>query len=128
MHRAPSLRCLIGLTCLTLALGLLPAPARARGEDDDAAAAFRELLRADWDHRMEHSPEEASLLGDRRFNQRWPDLRPRRLRRPAPARPRPRERLRAIDRKGLARADRLNYDLFRRALDEDSRSTASAGT
>jgi uncharacterized protein (DUF885 family) len=32
------------------------------------------IIEADWEHQLEHSPTYASVLGDRRWNDRWDDL------------------------------------------------------
>src|SRR5881409_1732385 len=79
-----------------------------------AAKALHALFDAEWDYQMEQEPTRASLLGDRRWNDRWPD---RSL--PAIARRHQHDlevlkRLAAIPRSRLSPADRLNYDLFRR--------------
>jgi uncharacterized protein (DUF885 family) len=70
------------------------------------------LFERDWQWRLEHHPEYATTLGDRRYNDRLSDLSP------AAAKTR-REHLRAmleearaIDRAGLNPQERLSLDLF----------------
>jgi uncharacterized protein (DUF885 family) len=94
---------------LLLAAASLLSQGFARG---DTAADFRALLAAEWEYTMEQSPTWASSLGDRRWNDRWPDL-------SLPARERQAQhhrdllqRLRALDRAALPHGERLNYDLF----------------
>lgn len=86
------------------------------------ATHLRALFDAEWDWTMEQYPTWASSLGDRRWNDRWPDASP------AAAAARQEHRLqtmvslRALDRSALGEADRLNYDLFadqlQREIDE----------
>jgi len=75
--------------------------------------AFHSLLDAEWDYTMQESPTSASLLGDRRWNDRWDDSGPKALARHAEHDRDLLARIAKIDRAHLTAADQLSYDLFR---------------
>ena len=93
---------------------LLTGPAHAGATED-----FKALLDEAWESRMSDFPTFASALGDRRFNTEWTDqslgaiearhLKDREILR----------RLYSIDRTALSENDQLNYELFRRDLQND---------
>ncbi len=99
---------------LALLLPFLPAAALA-----DTTSDFHTLLDEAWEARLANYPTFASYLGDRRYNDQWPD---RRLEAVEARHEQRREflrRLYAIDRAQLSETDQLNYELFRRDLQED---------
>jgi uncharacterized protein (DUF885 family) len=57
---------------LLLMTPLLSAPASAA--EPRPSSAFAALLAEDWQYHLAHSPTYASILGDRRWNDRWDDL------------------------------------------------------
>lgn len=83
-----------------------------------AAQALHQLLDGEWERQLAESPELASYLGDRRYNDRWSDLRAEAL---EARHQRDREalaRVMAIDVAALSAEDRLNHALFARGLRE----------
>jgi uncharacterized protein (DUF885 family) len=68
----------------------------------------------EWDYEMQRNPVWASLLGDRRYNDRWDDLTPEAIAHDHQHDVAVLEQLRKIDRARLSPKDQLNYDLFRR--------------
>ncbi len=100
--------------CLVMLLPVLPSAALA-----DATSDFQTLLDEAWESRLANFPTFASYLGDRRYNEQWTDSsldaiesRHRQNRDYL-------QRLYAIDRSQLSETDQLNYELFRRDLQED---------
>jgi uncharacterized protein (DUF885 family) len=91
----------------------------AQGGDAGGAAALNRLFEEEWEWVMRESPTFASSLGDRRYNDRWTDLSLRAIERRQQHRRETRARLLRIDRARLPAADRLNYDLFRKDLEDD---------
>lgn len=91
------------------------------GNVADAAPAddFRALLSEAWEWQLEDDPVFASRLGDRRYNDQWQDLSPDAFAERDARRREFLRRLRLIDSGELSETDRLNYDLFRRQLDDD---------
>jgi uncharacterized protein (DUF885 family) len=80
-----------------------------------ASTALHELLEAEWQHALEHNPVYASLLGDRRWNDRWDDLGLPALAAEQRHSQEVLVRLGGVDRAALDDdADRLSLDLFRR--------------
>ena len=85
----------------------------------DASAEFNGLLDEVWENQMADFPTFASSLGDRRYNDQWTDqslaavekrhIKDREFLR----------RLYAIDRNELSEAEQLNFELFRRELQND---------
>jgi uncharacterized protein (DUF885 family) len=104
---------------LAAALFLLPGAARAQDARPDAAKALHELFEAEWEYAMREFPTWASALGDRRYNDRWPDLSLAAIERRHRHAAETLARLRAIDRARLTPADQLNYDLFEKDLRDD---------
>jgi prolyl oligopeptidase len=110
--------CLL-ITLLTAAL-LQPVngTASAVGESPtlqrDATAQLTQLFTAEWDYDMEQRPTRASSLGDRRWNDRWPDMSMEAIARRHEHDGAVLARLKAIDRARLSPADQLNYDLFQK--------------
>ena len=85
----------------------------------DATADFRALLDEHWEWTLSNSPEMASALGDRRFNQSWQD---RSIDAIEQRHKQAREflgRAYAIDRNALQDDEQLNYELFRRQLQDE---------
>ena len=41
--------------------------------NEQAAKAFDALLDQQWQYQLQHSPEFASIIGDKRYNDRWSD-------------------------------------------------------
>ncbi|MEM9208402.1 MAG: DUF885 domain-containing protein, partial [Pseudomonadota bacterium] len=80
---------------------------------------FRALLDEAWEWRLADSPVFASRLGDRRYNDRWRDLSLDAFAARQETRQAFLRRLRQIDLDALPDTDRLNYDLFRRQLEND---------
>ena len=84
----------------------------------DVSSDFAALLDEHWEAHMANNPVEASMNGDRRFNDRWSDqsseaIEKRHLQ--------TRDFLRrayAIDRSALPEDQQLNYELFRRQLQD----------
>jgi len=79
----------------------------------DDAGDLKALFDAEWEHTMETSPTWASELGDRRWNDRWPDVSLAALERENAHQQQVLTQLAAIRREALSPADRLNYDMFR---------------
>jgi uncharacterized protein (DUF885 family) len=78
------------------------------------AKALHALLDSEWDYSMQQSPENASELGDRRWNDRWSDESlVAYARRYAHSRD-VLTQLKKINRTNLTAADQLNYDLFQK--------------
>jgi prolyl oligopeptidase len=89
------------------------------GQDNAATREFRSLLDAEWEYTLRESPTFASHLGDKRYNDRWPD---RSLAAIARRHEHQREvlaRLERIDRTQLSAADQLNYELYRKEVGND---------
>ena len=85
----------------------------------DATSDFTTLLDEHWEWRMATSPVMASTLGDRRYNDQWPDNSLDAIeQRHAEVRDFLR-RVYALDRNALSADDQLNYELFRRQLQDD---------
>ena len=101
----------IALFWLTLAV--------AGAAQADATADFRSLLDEHWEWTLSNSPEMASSLGDRRFNQAWQD---KSIDAIEQRHKQARDFLRrayAIDRNALGDDEQLNYELFRRQLQDE---------
>jgi len=83
----------------------------------DPAKQLGDLLTAEWQRWLANNPEEASLIGDHRFDDRWTDLSLAAIER------RNREdtsallKLLEIDRERLSAAEQLNFDLYRQQLE-----------
>ena len=85
----------------------------------DATADFSTLLDEHWEWTLVNSPVRASMMGDRRFNQDWGD---RSIGAVEKRHTETRDFLRrvyAIDRSALSAEDQLNYELFRRQLQDE---------
>ncbi len=83
-----------------------------------AKADFDSLLEEAWEWRLAEAPLFASRLGDRRYNRLWPDSSVEAFERRHRQRQEFLRRLHAIERDALSDADRLNYELFRRDLQD----------
>ena len=91
-------------------------PARAADPADKSLADF---LAAEWNYTMEQSPTWASSLGDRRFNDRWPDESLDAVAARHVHDQKALQALQAINRAALSPANQLNYDLYLRNLQTD---------
>jgi uncharacterized protein (DUF885 family) len=90
------------------------AGAAAFAQDATTTKALHDLFAREWQYDLERSPTRASQLGDRRWNDRWPD-------RSLPAIKRRNDHdvellkeMGRIERSKLSAADQLNYDLFKK--------------
>ena len=84
----------------------------------DTTADFEALLDEHWEWTLSNSPEMASGLGDRRFNRDWQDKSINAIERRHMETREFLQRTYAIDRKALQADQQLNYELFRRQLQD----------
>jgi prolyl oligopeptidase len=78
---------------------------------------FGALLADHWEWQMRENPVRASRMGDRRFNDQWTDMSLDAIGRRQGEQQEFLRRLRFIDSSKLTETDQLNYDLFRRSLE-----------
>ena len=104
---------------LTLVMAAAAAPATAAEPAPSAGQRLHELFEAEWERGLRENPTWASYLGDRRFDDRWPDLSPQARTGSHAADRAVLEALAAIPADGLSEADRLNRDLFGRLYREE---------
>jgi prolyl oligopeptidase len=109
---------LLGCACV---LSCSPAAPRSNGSSVTTAqtpsapsAALHALFDAEWDYALRDWPTRASMLGDRRFDDRWPDVSPAAFERRAAHDRDLLARLRAVDAKALPPDDRLSLELLTR--------------
>jgi prolyl oligopeptidase len=87
--------------------------------DADAETDFATLLDEHWEWQLANSPMMASMIGDRRYNDQWQDQSLDAIQRRHQDTREFLRRAYAIDRSALSDADQLNYELFRRQLQDD---------
>lgn len=92
-------------------LALKPPPVNV-----DAGKQLRTLLDAEWQRGLRENPENASALGDRRYNDRWTDVSLEAIAASHTADIAALQALLEIDREKLDAADQLNFDLFKKEL------------
>jgi uncharacterized protein (DUF885 family) len=80
---------------------------------------LKQLLDEDWEFRMQADPLYATYTGDHRFNDRLPVMTEESFENWLRVKSAFRQRLRRIDSVGLSGADRLNYDIFLRLLENE---------
>ena len=103
---------------LTLFLALLVTRV-ALAENKDAGKALNEFFESEWNYEMEQSPVRASSMGDRRWNDRWGDQSLEAIHKREEHAIAALERLKKFDRTQLSVADQLNYDLFKKDLEQE---------
>jgi uncharacterized protein (DUF885 family) len=104
---------MIPIRALLVILVMLPAlPAAA----SDAATELAAFLDAEWQRTLENNPTLASSLGDRRWNDRWPDLSRAALAARHEENVAALARLEAIGPAGLGPTQRLDREMYRREL------------
>ena len=88
--------------------GLPPANVAASA----AGNALELLFAQEWERDLREHPEDATQVGDSRYNDRWTDLRPSAIAAREAADRAALARLHAIDRAALPAEQGLNYDIF----------------
>jgi uncharacterized protein (DUF885 family) len=83
-------------------------------KNDAEMKRLHSLFDAEWNYQLEQSPENASFLGDRRWNDKWTDLSIAAIEQRQKHRIEVLEKLAKINRAKLSTADQLNYDLFKK--------------
>jgi uncharacterized protein (DUF885 family) len=105
------------LTCWMLVAGVLfaaTAVAQPPTKTDTAAgAALHAVFDREWEWELTQDPLWASYLGDRRWNDRWPDTTSAAFAARQAHRQAVLKELTAIARDALSPADQLNYDIFK---------------
>lgn len=86
----------------------------AQTSQENAGKRLHQLFDAEWNYTLEHSPEFASELGDRRWNDRWSDESLEEHARRNQHDQQVLQQLTSVDRSQLSAADQLNYDLFKK--------------
>lgn len=81
--------------------------------EPDSNAALQKLFDDEWEYGLRESPTFASHLGDKRYNDRWPDVSPEAIARRQAHQRELLERLQQFDPGQLSPSDRLNHRLFR---------------
>ena len=81
-------------------------------KSNDAAARLHALFQREWDYDMEQNPTRASEMGDRRWNDRWPDVSLAAIQKRHQHDLGVMDEIKAIDRSQLSREDQLSYDMF----------------
>ncbi len=88
------------------------APRRPAADRAGSAAVLHALFDEEWDYWMRDDPTWASQLGDRRYDDRWPERTLESYERRREHERLALEKLHGIDRDTLSAEDQLNYDLF----------------
>ena len=109
------LQLVLFLTC-TLALAPLTA---AQTPQSNAAVQLHKIFKEEWEYTLRENPIFASSLGDRRYNDRWPEVSLAAIERRYEHDNQVLQGLAAITPDGLSEADRLNYALFRKDYEID---------
>src|SRR5437660_10489120 len=94
------------LLVLVLVASTLAQPA------NDAAQSLHQLFDREWEYQMAHNPVRASLLGDRRWNDKWQDVSLGAMHEQFQHAHKVLDQLHAIDRGQLSAADQLSYEVF----------------
>src|SRR3954453_12572833 len=92
---------------------------RCKMSETAAGAQLQQLLDDEWEFRLREDPLFATRTGDHRFDNLLPAVTEADYQRRLAQMQTFRDRLAHIDRTALTAADRLNYDVFARVLDED---------
>lgn len=106
------------MTTARISLGIL-LTLLASASFADATTEFKALLDEHWEWHLKSSPVQASMLGDRRYNDRWADQSLKAIERRHEARKEFLRRVYDIDKTALSADDQLNVELFRRLLQDD---------
>jgi uncharacterized protein (DUF885 family) len=114
-------RCLVAalrkITCavgaITLAHG---GPALAAPSATSRSETFHRLLAAQWEHYLAANPETATIMGDRRYNDRWTDASLAHVKAERAATENFLKRFEAVDTTGFSDEDKLNDELMIRQL------------
>jgi len=99
--------------------GLLVIAMAARAEDAAVTKQFQDLLASEWEYGLKESPTFASHLGDKRYNDRWPDVSLAAIERRHEHRKQTLAALAKLDKQQLSPADQLNYQLFQKDVAEE---------
>jgi uncharacterized protein (DUF885 family) len=99
-----------------------PQPSLAKTSVQTRTQALNVLFTDYWEEYLRQSPEAATALGDKRYNDRWSDLSPAETERSLRRNRAFVKRLRAIDTAELSAQDQLSADLLLRTLLEDQES------
>jgi prolyl oligopeptidase len=91
----------------------------AKAEDAAVTKQFQDLLADEWEYTLRESPTFASHLGDKRYNDRWPDVSLAAIERRHQHRQETLAKLEKIDKQQLSTADQLNYELFCKDVAEE---------
>ena len=81
------------------------------------AERLTQLFDLEWERALQESPEFATSIGDSRFDHRWSDVSEQAIEKWKADLQFPLAVMKSIGRSKLSEADRLNYDLFLRALE-----------
>jgi uncharacterized protein (DUF885 family) len=89
-------------------------PTAGLAQDIANTKALHDLFDREWQHDLQQNPTRASRLGDRRWNDRWPDVSLAAIKSRHEHDLEVLNQLVKIDRSKLSTADQLNYDLFKK--------------
>jgi uncharacterized protein (DUF885 family) len=107
------------LSCAVAATAHVPNPSPNRAQDVETRSAALHSLFADyWEDHLRHSPEEATTLGDKRYNDRWSDYSVGAINGSLRRSRDYIRRLGGVDTAGMSEQDKLSFDLLLRSLNE----------
>jgi uncharacterized protein (DUF885 family) len=101
------------LFVLPLLLAVMACTPQIRSHETAATQTLHHLFQSSWDRSMRENPLYASDLGDRRYNDQWPDTSMTALQRYHAEDQADYQALLKIDRSQLSPQDKVSYDLFK---------------